>query len=189
MGNEVIYVQTQKDGEKTTYKKYIRHFLSDDITQDSTQAYAQMKITNKWAVEEKGAKLLMYLEDGASQHYKNANAEGDKRKEAQELKVPIITFWSCTDDGKCEVDGAGKACANAHKDVLVPKAVERAEDPVDCEVLVDVYNEACRYPEHQSKGSPLDYREAFHLDPSVIETLRASRPAFATRVFALIFTL
>jgi len=134
--NEVVYVQTQRSGELTKYRKYIRHFLSDDISQDATQAYAEMMVTNKWAVDKHKAKLLMYMEDGASLHYKNVNACCDKLNEAQTLGVPIITFWSCTDDGKCEVDGSGKAFADSHKNVLVPDAVENARDPVDVHDIV-----------------------------------------------------
>ena len=33
----------------------MKHFLSDDTTQDATQAFAEMKISNVWAVKKKGA--------------------------------------------------------------------------------------------------------------------------------------
>ena len=207
VGNEVIYDRVQDGSETTKLKvwnrkivtkyehhsfgfiptKYIRHFVSDDITQDSTQAYAQMKVTNKWAKETLGAKLLMYLEDGATQHYKNACACGDKLAEAQELGIPIITFWSCTDDGKCEVDAAGKNFADDHVKKGVPKIVEEGKDPLNCGVLVDNYNEDSQIPPHQGKESPLDHREAFHLKPETIEAFRASRPTFDTLVILSIF--
>jgi len=189
VGNEVVYVQAQQAGEDTKYKKYIRHFLSDDITQDTTQAYAQMLITNKWAVKEKKAKLLMYLEDGASQHYKNVNACADKLRDAQNLGVPILTFWSCTDDGKSEVDGAGKAFANTHVTDLVPDVIEKAKDPLDCKNLRDSYNITKKFvkKENRSKSTCVDYREAFAIEPQTIEELRASRPTFETLVFIFLY--
>ena len=66
-GNEVAYFPVNEPGDPKKYLKDVRHFLCDDVTQDATQAYAQMIVTDDWLVKEKKAKLIYYWEDGATQ--------------------------------------------------------------------------------------------------------------------------
>ena len=67
VGNEVDYVMVLGDDNKWRWEQYVRHYLSEDTTQDATQAYLQMRQTHDWLVKVRGAKFIIYFEDGARQ--------------------------------------------------------------------------------------------------------------------------
>ena len=66
VGNEVNYVKVLNEDGSWKWVQYIKHYVSDDITQDSTQAYYQMHHTVEW-FKDKGVKVIIYIEDGARQ--------------------------------------------------------------------------------------------------------------------------
>ena len=67
-GNEVNYLKAIRslEGEDWGWEQHIRHYLSEDTTQDASQAYLQMHTTNKWFAE-KGVESIIFIEDGARQ--------------------------------------------------------------------------------------------------------------------------
>ena len=96
----------------------------------------------------------------------------------------IVNDWfrSCTDDGKCEVDGAGRTFANNHKDKIVPHLVEKGRDPLNNDEIVANHNDKLRNAIHKSDDSRLQERLAYHIKLATIRALRASRPLFDTLV-------
>ena len=68
-GNEVDYIPKWESAEEMFgWAQHIRHYLSEDTTQDSTQAFYQMRHTMDW-FKSKGVKAVIYIEDGARQQY------------------------------------------------------------------------------------------------------------------------
>jgi len=64
---EVDYVQQQKSDSDVEWGKIVRYFICDDTDQDSAHAFCQMEKTFDWLVKEKGADVILLLEDGATQ--------------------------------------------------------------------------------------------------------------------------
>ena len=71
VGNEVDYVKKVREGGVWSYEQYIKHYLSEDTTQDSTQAFYQMAQTVEWFKNVMGVEVLIFLEDGARQQYQH----------------------------------------------------------------------------------------------------------------------
>ena len=71
VGNEVDYVKKVREGGVWSYEQYIKHYLSEDTTQDSTQAFYQMAQTVEWFKNVMGVEVLIFLEDGSRQQYQH----------------------------------------------------------------------------------------------------------------------
>ena len=116
--------------------------------------------------------------------YKNANACHDKVREAQRLDIPILTFWSGTDEGKCEVDSRGKDVANVL--LKIPDTITaRGEDPTELSNLAAEINaHHSDFPNKREYGR-CNGRSAFVIDTSKLVDMRKELHTTETLVIHL----
>ena len=108
--------------------------------------------------------------------YKNASACGDKASEAQRLNVPMLTIWSPSEAGKCEVDPKGSTFAKIAREKLVADCLEEHSDPQKCINLASAFNAKYRVPPRSRKNTRCKDRFAVHLPKDDADALRLELP-------------
>ena len=120
--------------------------------------------------------------------YKNASACGDKASEAQRLNVPILTIWSPSEAGKCEVDPKGATFAKIAREKLVKDCLEEYKtDPQKCMNLTNAFNAKYRVPPKGRKNTRCKDRFAVHIPKDDADALRTELPLWGPLVPTFVF--
>ena len=104
------------------------------------------------------------------------------------LKIPILTFWSGTDEGKCEVDSRGRDFADKHRNIP-DSIVARGGDPEDLHEIRDEINtNHSTFPSADPKYRRCNIRHVEVLEVKDLEELRKKLPRTDTLVCAILFS-
>ena len=121
--------------------------------------------------------------------YKCANGCRDKLREAMRLEIPILTFWSGTDEGKCEVDSRGRDFADKHRNIP-DSIVSRGGDPEDFhEISDEINNNHSTFPKADKRYLRCNIRHCEVIEVKDLEEMRKKLPRTDTLVIKSPFDL